>query len=366
MVSRGGPTPRTITDCHRPNSTNCGLDGQGCRPFEDGSFAFICPAGCKGVKVLEPHFIGSQKINYRSLVIGGPKDPEDPATAIYRGDSFVCAAAIHAGVVTDLTGGCGVLSRTGEQHNFPNVDAHGILSIGYPSNFPLSFTFNSSPPASSSCRDLRWIMLGVSVSFTSLISIFIASPTSFFSSIFTGVFFHVALASDPPYYIDYADIVSMAFRRFLPAAFVAFVIYKYCVWWTLSDLNAPLERTVLWLGGCWVGALHNYTFDRLPISRLTPHDISQQPGAITALVSIISVITIIAIGQAWCFRVEGRMPKYLIFYAAVAALLLSSQPHTRNEPPHSPLHSCPDLASRNLTPDPAQPSLPGNSNRTIH
>ena len=314
---------RTITDCHRPNSTSCGSDGQGCRPFEDSSFAFICPAGCKDVKVLEPHFIGSQKINYRSLVIGGPKDPGDPATAIYRGDSFVCAAAIHAGVTTDHAGGCGVLSRTGEQHNFPSVDAHGILSIGFPSNFPLSFTFNSSKPASSSCRDLRWTMLGVSVFFTSLISIFIASPASFFASIFTGVFFHVALASDPPYYLDYADVVSTAFRRFLPATFVGFVIYKCCVRWTLSDLNAPFERTVLWLGGCWVGALHNYTFDRIPISRLTPHDISQQPGAVAALLFIVGVIIIIAIGQAWCLRVEGKMPQYLLFYAAVAALLLA-------------------------------------------
>ena len=256
-------------------------------------------------------------------MVGGPKDLEDPATAIYRGDSFVCAAAIHAGVATDLAGGCGVLSRTGEQNNFPGVSAHGILSIGFPSNFPLSFTFNSPKPASSSCRDLRWIILGVSVFFTCLLSIFIASPASFFWSIFIGVYFHVALASNPPYYLDYANVISMAFRRFLPAAFVGFVIYKYCVRWTLSDLDAPLERTVLWLGGCWVGALHNYTFDRIPISRLTPHDISQQPGAIAALLSIIGVIIVIAIGQAWCFRVEGRMPRYLLFYAVVAALLLA-------------------------------------------
>src|SRR5690349_8763191 len=122
------------------------------------------------------------------------------------------------------------------------------------------------------------------------------------------MFFHVALVSDPPYYPDYVNVVSIAFRRFLPAAFVGYVIYKYCVWRTLSDLKAPIERTVLWLGGCWVGALNNVTFDRIPLSRLTPHDLSQQPGAIGALLSIIGVILIVAIGQAWCFRVEGRMP----------------------------------------------------------
>jgi hypothetical protein len=130
------------------------------------------------------------------------------------------------------------------------------------------------------------------------------------------------LISDPPYYSDYSDLISLAFRRFLPAAFVAHIMYKYCIHRTLHDLKAPVERTVLWLGGCWVGALNNVTFDRIPISRLTPHDLQQQPGAVVALVSIVAILLVIAIGQAWCFRIEGRMPRYLLFYALVAALLV--------------------------------------------
>ncbi|OAP63851.1 hypothetical protein AYL99_03078 [Fonsecaea erecta] len=303
------------------NSTACGLDGQECRPFDDNHFAFICPAGCKDVMLLEPHFIGSQEVNYRSLVVGGPQRLEDPASAVYRGDSFICAAAIHAGITTNSRGGCGVVLRTGERSNFPSVDAHGILSIGFPSNFPLSFTFNSSSSATAACKDSRWTFLGTSLLITSILSVFVTSAVTFFWSIFVGVFFHVALISDPPYYQDYADAVSLAFRRFLPAAFVGHVIYQYCVRRTLSDLKAPIERTVLWLGGCWVGALNNVTFDRIPISRLTPHDLKQQPGAILALSLIVGIILVIAVGQAWCFRTEGRMPRYLLFYGVVGVLL---------------------------------------------
>ncbi|OQU93928.1 LCCL domain-containing protein isoform 2 [Cladophialophora immunda] len=319
----GQPIRLDCTSRLWPNSTACGLNGQECRPFEDNHLAFVCPAGCKDVMLLEPHFIGSQQVNYRSLVVGGPQRLEDPASAIYRGDSFICAAAIHAGVTTNSRGGCGDLLRTGEQSNFPSVDAHGILSIGFPSNFPLSFTFNSSSLSTAACRDSRWMFLGTSTLITSILSVFVTSAAAFFWSVFVGVFFHVALISDPPYYQDYADVVSMAFRRFLPAAFVGHVIYQFCVRRTLSDLKAPIERTVLWLGGCWVGALNNVTFDRIPISRLTPHDLQQQPGAILALSLLVGIILVIAVGQAWCFRTEGRVPRYLVFYGVVGALLVA-------------------------------------------
>ncbi|KAH0842172.1 hypothetical protein AYO21_00203 [Fonsecaea monophora] len=319
----GQPTRLDCTARLWLNSTLCGLDGEECRPFEDNHFPFVCPAGCKDVMLLEPHYIGSQQVNYRSLVVGGPQSLDDPASAIYRGDSFICAAAIHAGITTNSRGGCGMLLRAGERSNFPSVDAHGISSIGFPSNFPLSFSFNSSNLASGACRDSRWMFLGTSILVTSVLSVFVTSAAAFFWSIFVGVFFHVALISDPPFYQDYADVVSMAFRRFLPAAFVGHVIYRYCVRRTLSDLRAPIERTVLWLGGCWVGALNNVTFDRIPISRLTPHDLKQQPGAILALCLIVGILLIIAVGQAWCFRSEGRMPRYLAFYGVVGAVLVA-------------------------------------------
>ncbi|OCT48793.1 LCCL domain protein [Cladophialophora carrionii] len=319
----GRPARLSCTSRLWSNSTNCGLDGADCRPFDHANFTFTCPAGCADVKILEPHYVGAQEVNYRSFVIGGPKDTGIPTTAVYRGDSFICPAAIHAGLVTNAKGGSGTLSRRGQQSDFPSISAHGVSSIGFPSNFPLSFSFGAPGPDTFSYSDSRWTYLCFSIILTSLLAIFITSPTTLFWSVFVGLFFHVAWISDPPYYHDYSDLISLAFRRFLPAAFVAHVIYKYCIHRTLYDLKAPIERTVLWLGGCWLGALNNVTFDRIPISRLTPHDLKQQPGAIAALLSIIGVLLVIAVGQAWCFRVEGRMPRYLLFYAIVAAFLVA-------------------------------------------
>jgi LCCL domain len=75
--------------------------------------------------------VGAEEINYQSLVVGGPTEELDPLSTKYRGDSFVCGAAIHAGIFKDWRGGCGVLSRLGEGRNFPSVARNGIRSVGF-------------------------------------------------------------------------------------------------------------------------------------------------------------------------------------------------------------------------------------------
>ncbi|KAL2833549.1 LCCL domain-containing protein [Aspergillus pseudoustus] len=310
------------------NATNCGIDGDYCRPFDQETFAFRCPAACSSFMVLEPYFVGPQEINYQSLVIGGAPQSESDV-GIYRGDSSICQAAIHAGLLDDTKGGCGVLRRTGEQGGFPAEERNGISSVEFPSNFPLSFTFDageSLKDGSLKCQDLRWPLFTFSVTVSTLLSLVITSPAGFYSSIFFIVYFQVALSSDPPYSPDYYEIVSTALGRFLPCAFVGFAIYYFAVRHTLKDLEAHWDKTILWLGPCWVGALNTDTFDKIPISRLTPHDIEQQPGAIPALITIILILLTVVITQALAFRNEGRLPKMLAVYgtlvAGVVALLI--------------------------------------------
>ncbi|KAI9929968.1 hypothetical protein MW887_011778 [Aspergillus wentii] len=295
------------------DSSECGLNGDACRPFDKEAFAFSCPAGCSAAMVLEPYTVGPQEVNYRNLVVGGD-------SGIYRGDSFICPAALHAGVIADQKGGCGILRRTGEKSKFASVDKNGISSIDYPSNFPLSFTFGGgqSDEQDIQCsQDLRWPLFALAVAVTTMLSLSIASPAAFYASIFFISYFQVALSSDPPENPDYYEVVSTGLGRFLPTAFVGFAIYYFCVRHTLKDLDAHWDKTVLWLGPFWVGALNTDTFDKIPISRLTPHDIQQQPGAIPALIIIVSLLVLIVITQALAFRNEGRLPKMLAIYGTM-------------------------------------------------
>lgn len=299
----------------------CGLNGNDCRPFNGSGFAFRCPANCASVMVLNPRAVGAQEINYRPIVIGGPS--KEDKTPIYRSDSFICGSAIHAGIIDNAKGGCGVVSLVGKHSNYESSKKHGISSIAFDSEFPSSFTFHSGTTCEA--KDPRWPLLFVSLTFTILLSLFTTSPALFFFSMFTGVFFHVGLASDPPGHSTVTDLVSNLLGKYLPAAFCAFVIYRYMgVRRALSGLTAQIEKTVLWLGGCWFGALSNYTLDWIPIQRLNAHDLKQQPGAKLALALIVTMIALIIIKQVFFFRREGRLIRYLGLYGTfVGAILLS-------------------------------------------
>lgn len=299
----------------------CGLNGDQCRPFENTTFTFRCPASCSSRAVLEPYAVGDQEIIYRALIVGGPPEGSwDLDEAHYRGDSFICGAAIHAGYLSNTDGGCGVVKLTGEYSDYPRTRRHTIDSIAFDSYFPLSYTFVKG--AASQCQDLRWPLLAVTVTFSVILSLFTTSPGVFFWTIFTALFAHVGLVSDPPGFADYRQLISTAIGRFLPSAFVAYVLYITTIRHTLTGLRAQIEKTALWLGACWLGSLNNYTFDKIPISRLTPHDLQQQPGAVPSLIIIIVVLISAALWQAWTIRVEGKMPKYLAVYGIMAATLI--------------------------------------------
>ncbi|KPM38381.1 hypothetical protein AK830_g8190 [Neonectria ditissima] len=299
---------------------SCGLDGNDCRPFNGSGFPFRCSADCESYHVLNPRAVGDQEINYRPMVVGGPGEDGQP---FYRGDSFICGAAIHAGVISNAKGGCGVVELAGRREIFASSNKNGIKSVGFDSYFPLTFTFVED--ADCSATDMRWSLLIVSSIFSGVLSLFTSSPAFFFFPVFTGLFWTVGMALDPPPYASVAALVSNLLGKFLPAMFCAWVMYdKMGVRRTLQGLTAQIEKSILWLGACWVGAMDNYTLSFIPIQRLNKHDLDQQPGARAALAIIVIGLLIIMLSQMWFFRHEGRLVRHLKLYALLIGSLLIS------------------------------------------
>ncbi|KAI5285251.1 hypothetical protein KEM54_000719 [Ascosphaera aggregata] len=302
----------------RPKN-ECGMNGDLCRPFT-GDMAFRCPSRCKEFQLLSPHAVGVEEVNYQPLVVGGP---------VYRGDSQICAAAMHAGIVTNADGGCGIIKRIGEHTGFEASEAHGIPSVAFNSTFPLAFEFQPGSQSQCNGRDQQWNLLTVSVIFTVLISLLTTSPAVWFFSVFVGTFIQTGLVSDPPEFgsLSTSEAFSVLVGRLLPALFVATILYYTCIKRTVDGLDAIIDKAVLWIGPCWFGALNNHTFDQwIPISRLTGHDLSSQPGALTALAIIICVLVAIAAGQIWFLRQEGRLINHLKLYAIFAIIIIICVP----------------------------------------
>ncbi|KIW98999.1 uncharacterized protein Z519_00662 [Cladophialophora bantiana CBS 173.52] len=301
----------------------CGLNGNMCRPFSSAHLTFRCPANCKGTHLLEEHMVGNQSLRYQGLVVGGPK-PDDPdSMPVYRADSFICQAAIHAGIVTEANGGCGVATLIGSHTNFPSSKANGIESTSFLGTFPRSFTFQRLSPTQATCpTDSRWPLFVVTAVALVVLSIFTTSPAVFFFSTFAIMFFHVGLVSDPPNTANFYEAISKLVERLLPASFITVILYRISALPLLRGLTAQVEKTVLYLGFCFIGALNNYTFAPLiPIERLTPRDLAQ-PGAPFALALIVTIVLIIVISQIHFIRISGNMPKYLAIYGAMALALI--------------------------------------------
>ncbi|KAJ1023589.1 hypothetical protein NDA16_003206 [Ustilago loliicola] len=152
-VSRS-PAFLSCTSTYWLRNGGCGLDGQDCAPFYtplgEAGQAFRCPANCIDVTLLNPRAVGNERVNYQPLVVGG-----GDANHTYRGDSFICAAAIHAGVIKNSKGGCGSVRLIGAHAGFEASKANGIDSIGFDSTFPIGYRFEQTQGAAQ-CTDRRW------------------------------------------------------------------------------------------------------------------------------------------------------------------------------------------------------------------
>ncbi|TQV99212.1 LCCL domain-containing protein [Cordyceps javanica] len=325
-IAGGWGKPRAIGcgAAYFSRSNLCGVDGGDCRPFNGTAMPFRCPANCASYRVLNPRAVGDQEVVYRPLIVGGPTTDLEPGadSATYRGDSYICGAAVHAGVVSNTNGGCGVVRLVGRQQGFVASDRNGITSVAFDSYFPLAFRFVQ---VDCHATDARFSILALSVVFTAVLGLFTASPAAFYFPTFVGAFWTVGMATDSPSFTTVAGLFSDILGKFVPAMFTGWVIYdKMGVRRTLKGLTAQVEKIVLWLGACWVGALDNYTLDFIPIQRLSGHDLAQQPGARAALAVIVIVLFVIIVFQAWCFRQEARFNRYIKVYALfVAGIVLS-------------------------------------------
>ncbi|CEH15644.1 hypothetical protein CBOM_04391 [Ceraceosorus bombacis] len=290
-------------------NAQCGVDGESCAPFaSNSSVPFRCPAGCAGTTLGSARAVGSELPNFVPLIVGGGDNLVD-GRRVYRADSFVCAAAQHAGVIDGRTGGCGTLWLGGASTSYESAARNGLTSIGFNSTFPVSFFFDESAQQSG-CHDTRERGYALNVALLAFVA-FVLRPKRivyFWILVCTG-FWHINMLSEPR---AYPPKVGGPVGDFLPTLFGAYVIWRVAVryvWPAFERL--PIEREIWTLGFFWIGTMLNVVFANVPLQRLVASDIASQPGALTALIVIIVVVIIIVVNQIRVIRKVGALPKYL-------------------------------------------------------
>ncbi|GAA5848300.1 hypothetical protein JCM8547_004472 [Rhodosporidiobolus lusitaniae] len=315
-TNSGSPTWVDSTTSFWTANDGCGLNGTYCEPFSNSSLIFRCPSNVLSTELLNQRTIGADSVIYEPLVIGG-----FDGLRTYRADSWVCASAIQHGLFGDKRGGCGQLEMVGSFTGFVGGRQNGVESVGFESEFPSSYRFIEGVDQGG-CQDLRDDILGYEVAMSVVFSFFLRpAPKAFFWALFCFGYWHVVLASDPS---AMPPDISTGFRSFLPALFVGSCFWRYAWRFVLPAFEASgygVERTVWYLGGFWFGLLENLTLEWLPIDRLTPHDIQQEPGGLIAIICLAIFLFFAILNQLRVIRKTGWFFFYLKWYVVGGATI---------------------------------------------
>ncbi|KAH9468678.1 hypothetical protein MJO29_005093 [Puccinia striiformis f. sp. tritici] len=291
----------------------CGLNGRDCPQDRNLSVAFRCPSNCgTSTGLRNPRVVGGQIANYQPLVVGGAGEGRR-----YRADSFVCQSAVHAGVISTRWGGCGVLKMLNRADDFTGSEANGIRSIDFPAPFPTSFVFLEDV-YSSGCNDLRLVTIFFNVLSSVIFTIALGpSPKIFFWVLSFVGYWTVVVASEPR---SLPPSWSESIGDFFPFLFVCYWLWN--VSWTNTLQHISGHWAWVYLGPWWFGVTMNLTAGWVPLDRLTPHDIQQRPGALLALLILMSITLVLVCYQAWCLKQEKRFQKLRLPYILLGFVLV--------------------------------------------
>ncbi|KAJ3168874.1 hypothetical protein HDU88_001201 [Geranomyces variabilis] len=302
-TAEGGPSYLGCTDqlwAWAPEQ--CGLNGIYCTPFNNATTIVRCPTECLATRNQNKRWLGfTQQGLLASWVVGG--------NGIYRADSWVCPAAVHAGVVSQHWGGCAAVDYIGDADFFPSTSANGVTSLGFDSRFPKAFKFRSLP--SWHCTDFSWAVTPVAIIAISLFPLLWPSKGGFFfalisSGFWYAVFFAIPVHGDGWTSQAFANyFITLAFSYYLYKLFIAPVM--------LSPARFPVDTFILTIAPFWF-ALHTEIMSA-PVSNfgLTSRAFRDPTTLVIFCVGVPIVLLVCGL-QLWMFRRHGMLVKYLACY----------------------------------------------------
>ncbi|CAK4072049.1 unnamed protein product [Aphanomyces euteiches] len=282
----------------------CGLNGIDCQPFESDWQPIRCPARCLWDGASNLQVFGS-----------GP----------YRGDSRICRAAIHAGVIGS-NGGCALMKYSGSQTSFQGSAAHGVVSTSFASWFPKDFEFMAAHDVHN-CTDLTWWILIVGLLANFGLAIFpIVPPIVLIHTLAIWGYLYVSLVIAPTSY-DYLEIVlQLATQVFfvivsVQCMFHWFIKHTFASFASLSLMN----RLFIW-GVCYVLPfhilLHLSFFSFIPWLNIDLGGYKYDKVLNTAAYAVIivgSVMSLVAIGfLLYYLYLQHKLRSTVVGYATLA------------------------------------------------
>ena len=169
------PSPFTCHDVLWIDGAGCGLMGRDCLPFTSSSPLTVrCAARCDYFPYYQQRLTGS--------------------APYYRADSYVCTAAIHAGVIGS-GGGCVSVLFTGGRSLYNETTAYGLRSRASDTWFPKSFTLLPAE-GGAHCVYFHWWTLAVGLLLLSGLCLLQPPPALLFLCLLLWGYWYTASSMD--------------------------------------------------------------------------------------------------------------------------------------------------------------------------
>lgn len=227
-----------------------------------------------------------------------------------RADSWVCASAIHSGLISAKLGGCvsvKPLPYPQGASGFTSVVSHGLTSAAFAPPFPAAFEISGIDR--SGCLDIHPFVTAYNAGGLFIWTIFFNPPTWILSSVLVVIgHLHLNIISNPRYT---PPSWSYIIGGLIPVLFAGYWMHKVAFQRTISGFKHLPFELGFWQGaGFWVGLESATIFAKLPINRLG-YDALDPGGIVCLLVIIICVVVVVAI-QAWTMRKVGLLQYYIL------------------------------------------------------
>jgi hypothetical protein len=286
--------------------TDCGLWGFNCLPFVTEWSAIRCRSRCT-------------MDQSSSLAVWG--------SGQYHGNSRICRAAVHAGVI-GANGGCALMRFAGPANSFAGSTANGVTTESFASWFPKTFEFKAAP--SRFCTDLTWPILVVSALLCMGFALLPRTNAAMLYATLVGWgFFYVRLVGQPQS-VDYAGIAISSFGEVFVLLAASYWLFTVAPAETFSqwDSLALRQRLLLW-SLCYVVPyfvlLNMNMFEY--ISGLSVNLGGYQDTHVNAGTYV--AIVLVALFMLYCafqflrelYR-QGRWRRLLLWYAVIGAAVL--------------------------------------------
>lgn len=241
-----------------------------------------------------------------------------------RADSWICASALHAGLISPTFGGCVTVTPLdfpdGSSNFKGKKGANGLKSLSFLPHYPAAFRL-AQAGTMGQCIEYHYPVMAYNLVLLFIFTAFFAPPPHVLAAVlFVLGFLQISIFSDPYSRPPNWTFIIGGVPQMLFAAYWCWNVSFRRTITGFTVAGMPLDMAIWQGAGFWIGIESSTLFAKIPISRLGYGKLP--PDGVIALIVIIIIVVTVVVIQLLAFRRMGYLRYYLKRYLPLVPILI--------------------------------------------